>query len=270
MDQGPEVQSSLEVSLAGSAYQFVFSHPPGTFSLTPASKTLINAIAQNAHLLQGIGIDWGSGVGCLAIVAAKLARVEKVYGLEISEPNVAVSYENAKMNAALAKVDFWHADSYRPYTAKDQDTLSALSRKIGFILANPPSSKGDDGFGFRREVLRGGKALLKEGGLVFLNISFQYGRTRTDHLLREIGGYRYGGLLYSTAWVPFDLKRADLLHCLETYAAEERKEGVPYTFKSAAADISGYIDASTAYQYYRETGKSPLTKWQTHLFELAG
>jgi hypothetical protein len=165
-------------------------------------------------------------------------------------------------------VAFLHADSYTPYTDKDKTALADLAHNINFILANPPSSEGDDGFGFRREVLRGGKAFLKKNGKIFLNISFQYGQLRVENLVKEIEGYRYRGLLYSTDWVPFDLNRADLFHCLKLYQEEENNSGINYTFKSPAVNISGYMNAGTAYEYYQKTGESPLTRWQTHLFEL--
>jgi hypothetical protein len=263
-----ENKSIIEVNLAGCNHQFVFDHPPGTFALTPASKTLIKAIIKNNNLLHGLGIDWGSGVGCLAIVAAKIAKVDKVYGLEISKGDVNVACENAKANNVFDKVSFLHSDSYCPYSEQDQTTISFLIKKVDFILANPPSSEGDDGFGFRREVLRGGKTFLKANGRVFLNISFQYGQLRIENLAKQVDGYLYKGLLYGTDWVPFDLNRADLLHCLGLYSEEEKNGGLEYTFKSPDANLDQYFNARTAYQYFKETEKSPLTRWQTHLFEI--
>lgn len=260
-------KSMVEIDFEGCHNQFSFYHPPGTFALTPASKTLIEAIIRKKDLLHGMGLDWGSGIGCLAIVAASVAMVDKVYGLEISKRNVDVSFENAKTNNVFDKVDFLHSDSYNPYSEEDKTTLSYLYNKVDFILANPPSSEGDDGFGFRREVLKGAKTFLKKDGRIFLNISFQYGQLRIENLVKEVEGYRYMGLLYSTDWVPFDLNRADLLNCLERYKEEEGKGGINYTFKSADSNIPGYINAQAAYEYYQKTGKSPLTKWQTYLFE---
>lgn len=262
-----ENQSLVEVDLEGNHEQFVFHHPQGTFALSPASRTLINAIAGNSSLLHGVGIDWGSGVGCLAIIAARLKGVHTVYGLEISESDIKAALENARFNHVLDKVRFMRSDSYSPYLEADRIVLNSLNKGVDFILSNPPSSEGDDGFGFRREVLRGGRRFLKKGGKVFLNISFQYGESRIEHLTKEVEGYLYKGLLHSTDWVPFDLNRAHLLYCLETYCDEEAKGGMEYTFKGF--DSAEYINARTAYEYYRKTGLSPLTKWQTHLFEAA-
>jgi 16S rRNA G1207 methylase RsmC len=73
-----DLKSIFTLDIDGSNQQFRFHHPPGTFALTPASQTLIQAIVQNQNLLQGMVIDWGSGVGCLAIAAARLTKVTKV------------------------------------------------------------------------------------------------------------------------------------------------------------------------------------------------
>ena len=59
-------------------------HPPGATPITPASMISIEAIGGHGHLLEGIGIDWGSGGGCLSIIAARTPCVDRVVGLEIS------------------------------------------------------------------------------------------------------------------------------------------------------------------------------------------
>ena len=49
-------------------------HPPGTFALSPASLISVQAIVGNQGLLKGIGLDWGTGSGCLAITAARVCQ----------------------------------------------------------------------------------------------------------------------------------------------------------------------------------------------------
>jgi len=241
-------------------------HPPGTFAITPASKTLIQAIIYNNELLSGIGIDWGSGIGCLAVIAAKTAKIKKVYGLEISKADVDISIKNAFINGISDKTWFMLSDSYSPFSQNDKSTLEALKGDVDFILANPPSSEGDDGFGFRREVLRGAGKFLKKGGKVLLNISFQYGFKRIENLLNEVSGFTYKGVLYSTDWVPFDLRRPNLLKCIELYCQEEERGGHEYTFRIPGKSESELVNARVAFDYFKMTGESPLTKWQTHLY----
>lgn len=242
-----------------------FYHPIGTFSLTPASNILIEAIIQNKDILKGIGIDWGSGIGCLAILAAKINSVDKVYGLEISKENINNARKNAEKNSVNNKVDFMLADSYCPFSSEEKQELDQLKGKVDFIVSNPPSSDWDDGFGFRRIVLEGAKEFLKSDGIVLMNISFQYGAKRVESLYKDTNGFSYMGVAASTDWVPFDLKRTDLLDCLKVYAQEELKVGTEYKFSEVGSN-DNFISAQTALENFIKSGISPLTKWQTHMF----
>lgn len=249
--------------------ELTFFHPKGTFALTPASHIMIDAIINNQGLIHGTGIDWGSGVGCLAILAAKIKSVSKIYGLEISKDNINIAKKNAAINDVNDKVCFMLSDSYDPYDNEEKHILGKSRGKIDFILANPPSSEGDDGFEFRRIVIKGAKNFLCKNGIVFLNVSFQYSPKRVEELYKTIEGFSYLGIAASTGCVQFDLSRMDLLECLKIYAQEEQKGGIEYTFLSDI-DNDDYINAQTALDIYNKTGKSPLTKWQTHIFKYTG
>lgn len=243
--------------------------PPGSFALTPASRIALQAIGQYQHLLAGTGLDWGSGTGCLAIVAAKVPDVKHVIGLELTSANVQAAQHNARLNTVAARVTFLPSDSYAPLSEADRATFNAYRGQIDFILANPPSSAGDDGFGFRREVLRGGRPFLKPDGLVLLNISCQYGAQRIADLCRQIAGVSHEGVLASTAWVPFDLQRPDLRQCLHDYAAEEQRGGFLYEF-AHPQNPATVLNAQAALAHFQQTGQSPLSQWQTHLFRFVG
>jgi methylase of polypeptide subunit release factors len=247
-----------------------FEHPSGTFALTPASYILIEAIINHAEMLQGIGIDWGTGIGCLAILAAKIKEVHKVYGLDISEGNIDIARKNAEINKVDDKVNFMLADSYCPFNEEEKLELDKLRGKVNFILSNPPSSDWDDGFGFRRIVLKGAKDYLIKDGIVLLNITYQYGRSRVEALLRDEAGFTYKGVAASTDLVPFDLARPDLLDCLRIYSKEELSGGMEYTFLESKDNNSRVINATVALDNYKNKGISPFTKWQTHLFQYEG
>jgi hypothetical protein len=244
-------------------------HPPGTFVLTPASLISIRAIGKNQGLLAGNGIDWGSGTGCLAIAAAKVGSVKRVVGLEIEPANVRIARENAALNGVAAKTEFLSSDSYNPPVPADQAKLDSLRGKADFVLANPPVSDDADGFEFRRMVLRGAKDYLRSHGRVFLSISYQYGMRRIIQLLADAPGFAYGGILATTDWVPFDLRRPDLLDCLRLYAESEQKGGLEYTFQAPGYVGEKIMNARVALAHFRATGDSPLSRWQTHLFERA-
>lgn len=244
------------------------AHPPNTFALTPASLIALEAIARNKQLLAGRGLDWGSGTGCLAIAAARVSTVGQVIGLEIAEANVAAARRNAISNGVADRTTFLLADSYSPIASGDRSLLGAFAGQTDFILANPPASDGDDGFGWRRRVLSGAREFLRPEGRVFLNVSSQYGPRRLEALCEETPGFAYGGVLASTDWVAFDLGRADLLDCLRQYAFEETRGGLAYAVKPAGERKDATLDARDALARFDRTGESPLMKWQTHLFEM--
>ncbi len=262
-------ETILDGESTGGLGPLVFSHPAGTFALTPASHILLNAIAENQASIHGVGMDWGSGIGCQAILAARIPAVQIVYGLEISQENVKTASRNAAGNGVTGKAAFFEADSYAPFDEADRKAVRALRGHVDFILSNPPSSDWDDGFGFRRIVMDGARAFLKTGGIVFLNISYQYGPDRIASLHRDGSGFIYEGVVASTNWVPFDLGRQDLLDCLRLYALEEEKGGRDYAFSTDGRD-GAFVNARTALRNYEDQGVSPLTKWQTHRFSYIG
>lgn len=258
--------SLLTTEMTGGLAELRLNHPPGTFALTPASRIALTAVGQNRQLLHGRGLDWGSGVGGLAILAAKVTAVSQVVGLEIMAANVTVAEQNARANGVADKVRFLLADGYAPLAEDDGRFLQTFLGQTNFILANPPASEGDDGFSFRRQVLAGGHRFLAEGGVVFLNISSQYGRARIAGLLTDAPGYAYGGVLASSDWVPFDQQRPDLRQNLLDYVNTEEAGGLRYEFLRPSAGGEAYCDAREAQAWFEQTGQSPLSRWQVHLF----
>lgn len=266
----PKDETVVTDAMTAGLCELRIRHPPGTFALTLASLISLEAIGKHRELLAGHGLDWGSGSGCLAIAAAKIPAVHKVTGLEISEANVLAARENAVHNGVEDKVAFIRSDSYSPYSPADRAVLAGVAGRVNFVLANPPSSEGDDGFEYRRILLRGARTYLARGGVVFLSVSYQYGQKRIERLCEEVSGYAHGGVLASTDWVPFDLGRPDLLHCLHLYAQEERRGGFDYTFQNSEAADEPCMNARAALAFFEKTGRSPLSKWQTHLLLFRG
>ena len=240
-------------------------HPPGTFALSPASLISVQAIVGNQDLLKGIGLDWGTGSGCLAITAARIADVFHVAGLDISETSVATAYKNASYNAVSDKTSFFVANSYSPVDWRVRRALDSLERRVDFVLANPPASEDDDGFGFRREVLKGARKYMAAGGVVLLGGSSRYGQ-RARRLCDEVPEFSYGGIISSTGWVPFDLARPDYLRYLKQYAAEEERGGLDYRFQCNRVHAGEPINARRALALFDATGLMPFMDWQMHLF----
>ena len=87
-------------------------------------------------------------------------EVNRVVGFDISEEDVATASENARLNRVEAKTKFMRSNSFEPFSDTDRRELESLKGKVNFILANPPSSENDDGFEYRRIVLRGAREFL--------------------------------------------------------------------------------------------------------------
>ena len=97
----------LSFVLNGKEETLYFRHPEGTFRMTPAGRVSLEAIAGHSSLLKGNGIDWGCGVGCLSVAAAKLDALRKIYGLDISGENTILSINNSGTNRVSEKGAFF-------------------------------------------------------------------------------------------------------------------------------------------------------------------
>lgn len=248
----------------------VFSGPHGTIeivptagrsSITPASRLCASALFANPHLLQGRGIDWGTGSGVLAIIAARTA--ERVIGIDIRHEEITTARKNAERNGVAERTAFLAADGFVPLPGEDPTPLSELAGRTDFLIANPPASSGDDGLGWRRRVLEGATGYLKPGATILLQVSRQYGPTRIAGLAGT--SYTDRGLLATSGPVPFDLDRPDLRAALDDYVAEEERTGIPYPFIDPAGGSP--LDATTARRRWETDRISPLSEWQVHRFE---
>jgi SAM-dependent methyltransferase len=226
----------------------------------------VRALSQNQWLFGGRGIDWGCGTGCLAIVAAKIPRVRSVIGLDLSRADVAAARENAALNGVGQKTTFLHSDSYGAMTLRGQEDLQRVKGNVDFVVSNPSGSEGDDGFSLRRAVLAGCCEFLRDGGVVGLQVSIQYGQMRIDRALRGLTGLTYQRVIATTPWVPFDLRREDLRRLLDSYVTVERQRGLAYSFGDPRNDGQTNMTACSALDLFESAGTSPLTKWQMHLF----
>ena len=54
------------------------------------------------------------------------------------------------------------------------------------------------------------------------------------------------------------------LHCLHLYAEEERKGGLENAFRHPNEQHETNMSAQAALAHFEKTGRSPLSKWQTH------
>ncbi len=223
--------------------------------VTPASRVCARAIARSRHLLWGVGIDWGTGTGLLAILAARIPTVERVVAVEYDRTAVETARANAARNGVADRVTVVHADLFTAFDPADQPTIDSLEGQAAFLLANPPHSDEGDGLEWRRRVLAGARRLLRPGAVVLLQVSAHYTEERIRGLASE--GYEYVETVETSDWVPFDLSREDLRRALTVYVAEEDRGGIPYEFRLADGRVV------SAHEVAAGAG-DPHTRWQVH------
>jgi len=239
-----------------------FRHPPGTFAPSPATRITLLTLAKQGDELRGVGLDWGCGIGVLAIAAARMRSVRRVVGLDLSPENVASARENAVLNGVQEAVAFAEADSFAPVSRHGQALIARLRGAVDFLVANPPHSATHDGFDFRRRVAREGADFIKPGGLLLVQALSVYGAQRVQSLAGD--EYSYEGIAGRTDLVPLDLARAQLRHQLATYVREERRGGSPYVF--FVAREPGVPQTATAALRALRAGDALLGRWQVHRF----
>ncbi len=244
--------------------RIVLHVPDGAEPVTPASVVAIRGVAAGGGTVSGIGIDWGTGTGGLAIAAARTGGVERVIAADVNPASLAAARSNARRNGVAKIVTTALVDGFRPLDADAARDLSALEGAVDFVVANAPGSEEGDGLGWRRTVLAGAATMLRSGAPVLLQVSRQYGEAR----IRELAGsgYDYEGCVGESGWEPFDLSRADLAALARRYVAEEARGGLPYSFRLDGVGHAGEVSATDALEACAAAGGSPLTKWQLHLY----
>lgn len=266
----------------------------GSFQLTQASRLAAQAIAGSTTDLYGKVVDWGCGGGVLALLAAAQPRVDCVVGLDYEAQNIATRRMNAKQNGLSHKAKFYRSDSFQCL----EDSLQLrklLQEKVDFIIANPPASKDDDGFSFRRRILREATQFLKPHGQVIIQALSYYGSQRfvkgaeqaTDWYNNELkqGGndaptmhYRYLGVVKASPWLELGSGPGgyDFKPQLEQYCREERRPGGlryfcgPRTLDdndSATISVGDQQTALQAMATWKKTQKPPLCQWHMHALQ---
>jgi methylase of polypeptide subunit release factors len=219
-------------------------------------------MARQRDELFGSGVDWGCGVGVLSIAAARLEAVDRVVGLDLSRGNVSAAEANAVANNVAGTAVFAVSDSFDPVDANGRSLLEPLRGRLDFLVANPPCRTANDGFDFRRRLIRDGAEFLRPGGLALVQALSAYGAGRVE----ELAGteYRYERVSLGTDLVPLDFRRRQLQWQLDVYVAEERRGGEAYEFFSGGT-AKGPLTAVDTLRALR-AGETIFGRWQVHRF----
>lgn len=138
-------------------------------------------------------LDLCTGSGCIILSLAKLGKLKKAVGVDISEKALQV----AKINADKLGVDV---------TLIYSDLFEKIEGKYDIIVSNPPYIKsqeilslmpevrdhepklaldaGDDGLIFYRRIIKDIKGFINPGGYVFFEIGYDQGENVKEMLIK--------------------------------------------------------------------------------------
>jgi len=250
----------------------------GSFQLTQASRVSARAVATTE--LHGTVVDWGCGGGLMALLAANQPKVERVIGLDYEAQNIVTCRYNARQNGLEEKTEFYRSDSFQPFDEEGKKLMAGL--KIDFVIANPPASSNDDGFSFRRRILKESIPFLKPNSKILLQAQSYYGPHRfveaakeaTDLWASTTSGMelRYEGVVKSSDWREIGAGPGgyDFQEQIQQYCREEEKEKHHrYYCGPRDSDLEDQFTAKEAMALWKSQGKTPICQWQVHSLQWA-
>lgn len=145
-------------------------------------------------------IDIGTGSGAITVSLAKYIQNSYIYSIDISQKALNIARKNAMKNNVMSKISFLNGSLFKPL----EDI--GISEKIDILVSNPPYiptrdidnlqievSKfepklaldgGEDGLDFYREIIDKAPRVLKNNGLIALEVGHDQAR-RVIELMEE-------------------------------------------------------------------------------------
>lgn len=145
-------------------------------------------------------IDIGTGSGAITVSLAKYIQNSYIYSIDISQKALNIARKNAMKNDVMSKISFLNGSLFKPL----EDI--GISEKIDILVSNPPYiptrdidnlqievSKfepklaldgGEDGLDFYREIINKAPRVLKNNGLIALEVGHDQAR-RVIKLMEE-------------------------------------------------------------------------------------
>ena len=168
-----------------------FTVTPDVLIPRPETEHLVEAVVDFLASRPGPQriLDLGTGSGAIAVSVAKECPEAEVWATDVSAPALAVARENARRHGVERRIHLFHGDLCAP--ARD------LPGYLDAVVSNPPYiptremtrlprdvrdwepslalDGGVDGMGFHRRIAEEGIPLLREGGLLAVEIGADLG-----------------------------------------------------------------------------------------------
>ena len=180
-------------------YGLRFRVTPAVLIPRPETEHLVEAVLARVPHDRALCIaDVGTGSGAIAVAVASALPLAHIDALDISEAALAIAEENAQANGVSERVHFHRSDlleavqdsrldaivSNPPYVA----TVDTLEPQVHDWEPHSALFAGTDGLDIYRRLLPQAHALLREGGLLALELG-----AGQEELLRalfsEVGGF---------------------------------------------------------------------------------
>ncbi len=173
------VQREINLRKSGYPLHYIIGHrefmgmeflvEEGIFIPRPETETLVEIVLDHIRRKRvGVVAEIGIGSGVIAISLAKMSRV-KVFGSDINERAVELSYENARRLGVSKLVDFKVGEFLEPFTE--------IFDEIQLVVSNPPYV--EEGYELPEDVKREPREAIFSGkdGMAFIREYFRrYGR----------------------------------------------------------------------------------------------
>jgi len=172
----------------------------------PETETLVEAVIEHSRtdLSQEVELnilDVGTGSGCIDVALAKFVKNSHITSVDKSNGAIELARENAKLTGTQEQIELMEAD----FLTLEENTFG---RMFDIIVSNPPYvsnsalelveaelkfepldalGDGADGLTFFRKISRMARPLLKSGGWVFVETSFDQAK-EVEKIFCEAGG----------------------------------------------------------------------------------
>lgn len=178
---------------------------PAVLIPRPETETLVEQVMIHCKELEAERelsiIDLGSGSGNIAIALAKFVRNASIVSIDNSPEAIELARENAIASKVDSKIDFRLIDMFEPV-----DQL--LLKRFDILVSNPPYISSEDweglatevkryeprasltdfkdGFEFHQRIVELAPFLLRNNGMVFLEVGYGQAK-RVSDLMRAAG-----------------------------------------------------------------------------------
>jgi len=167
--------------------------------LVPRSdtETLVEHILSEFVKKPFMGLDIGTGTGCIAVSLAHFSKLSHIRGIDISEETVKIAKRNAQQNMVSERTCFEVADIFTyscfgkydlivsnpPYI--ETDIIPTLSDDVKNFEPISALDGGVDGLDYYRHIVSFAPSVLRENGMLAFEVGHTQAKVVADMMEKE-------------------------------------------------------------------------------------